>query len=96
MNIVDFIVLGLATVKYMMIFSSLDLPVKMLNLIKKTKSDWLRLLFAKAGMFFDCPICLSVISAGLALLVNSLKPIINILLAISVLGLFLKKQMIDK
>lgn len=95
MSILNFVVMGLATVKYMMIFSSFELPEKMLHMIKKTKSNFLRLLLAKAGMFFDCPICLSVISAILAILVNSLKPIINVLLGISVLGLFLKKKMID-
>lgn len=91
--LVDVLIYGLAVAKYMMIFSSFGLPEKMLILIKKTKNDWLRMLFARVGMFFDCPICLSVLSATVAVIANSLNHIINLILAISILGLFIKKKL---
>ena len=96
MNISGIIVLGLATVKYMMILESLKIPERTYELIKKTENDWLRLVLAKAGMFFDCPVCISIVAGTIGIVANSLSPIINLLLAISVLGFFLKKAMVDR
>ena len=95
LSIAEIIVFGLATVKYMMILESFKIPERTLGIIKKTENDWLRLILAKTGMFFDCPICVSVFSAMLTIVANSLNQTINLLLAISVLGLFLKKKTID-
>lgn len=92
-NLVDLIIYGLAVTRYMMFFQSLKIPERTLDIVKETENDWLRILLAKAGMFFDCPVCLSLLGALVAILVNSLNHTINLLVAISVLGLFLKNQM---
>ena len=89
-NLVELLIYGLAVTRYMMFFQSLKLPERALDLVQKTESDWLRILLAKAGMFFDCPVCLSLVGALVAILVNNLNHTINLLVAISVLGLFLK------
>ena len=95
-TLAELAIMGLAAVKLIMIISSFDIPIKVLGIIKKTKSNWLKMFLAKAGMFFDCPICLSVVSAIITVFINYLNPIINLILAVSVLGLFIKKKTIDR
>ena len=92
MSLVDLIIFGLATTKTIMIFQYFELPLKILGVIKKTKNDWLKIVLSKVGMFLDCPVCLSVVSAIAVLLLDMLQPIINIILAISVFGLLIKKK----
>jgi len=94
-KIIDLIVFSFACVRYIMILESLKLPEKILGIIKKTESDWLRMFLAKAGMFFDCPACNALIASGLVLVANSLNHTINVFMAISVLGLFLKKKTVN-
>jgi len=92
-TLVDFIVLGFATARVMILLQRLELPAKLLGSIKKTKSDCLRIILAKTGMFLDCTACLSLLAGAIVLVANSLNHIINVLLAISALGLFIKRKL---
>lgn len=92
---VELLIYGLAVTRYIVFFQSLKIPERTLDIVKKTESDWLRILLAKAGMFFDCPLCLSLLSAIVAILINNLNHTINLLVAISVLGLFFKKKLLN-
>jgi len=89
----DFIILSFAVVKYIMIIQSLDLPSKILIVLKKTENSWLRLVMAKAGMTIDCTVCLSVVGGIIAVAINALGlNFINMIMATSVLGLILKRK----
>ena len=91
--LVNFLILGLATARLTMTLLSFELPAKLLNIVKETKSDCLRIILAKTGMFLDCTACLSLLAGAIVLVANSLNHIINVLLAISALGLFIKRKL---
>lgn len=92
----NIIVLVFATVRYMMILDSLKIPERVLVPIKKTESDWLKMFLAKAGMFFDCPVCSSLVAGLIAVLVNSLNHTLNLIVALSALGFLAKKYLVDR
>ena len=91
-SLVDIVIYGLATTKFMMIYRSFGIAEWSLLNIKKTDNDWLRIFLTKIGMFFDCPVCLSVLAGITVILVDSLNHTINVLFAISVIGLLIKKK----
>lgn len=96
-NLARMILMSFSVVKFMMIIGSLNIPILCLNLIKKTDNDKERIVLAKIGMFFDCPVCISVVAAVLvASLEISGLGFINLILGLSVIGVIINKKLIDR
>ncbi len=95
MSLVDLIVNALSVVKFMMIIQSFKIPLRALELINKTDSDRERMLLSRIGMFFDCPVCVSVIASVLVLCLYTFGlQFINLILGLSIIGVIINKRFI--
>ena len=94
-GVVRLVLCSFAVAKLMMAISSLEIPSQALELIKKSDIDRERMILARTGMFFDCPVCVSIVASILVFLIEIIGlGFINSVLGLSLIGVIINKRFI--
>jgi hypothetical protein len=90
-NITLLLIYSFATAKIILMIRALKLPEAMLSIGSQTENNFIRIILAQIGLFFDCPLCLSLPAAFIVLVLLKYDWIV-LCLALSVIGLIIKKK----